>query len=560
MKNNNLLKRSFIIIFVWIASLITIMSFSVKAQEVIQNSQVSSVVTNHDQLPCITKEMHDEMKSRTTANMSRLRSEGNLMPTPDKTTVVTQTFAWPLTYNSNFYDNEYYYIQNYVDHDATIGSVEEYNCGDRTYDKPNNGGYNHSGTDICIGPYYWSMMDSMFVNVIAAAPGQIVDKDDGNYDRNCGFGAGSPNYVKIMHADGSYAVYYHMKSGSVTSKFIGETVEEGEYLGLVGSSGSSTNPHLHFEVLDQNSNPIDPWVGPCNPDISTSLWKNQLPYYNPGILRLITMSGSVPSTNCPDPEQLTIKNHFNPGDYIRFEIQLRDIMQGLPIGITVYDNLGNQILTNIHNYSGTFLVQGYYSDAMILPTTTGTYKMAVSYGGKSAVHYFTVGCPGAYNLTTVHSGKKGYLTGSSITSASQINSSSSNNIWYEAETYIQANPGFRATAGCTFTARINNCTIGGAKESSDLSDNPSTSSTLMAIPSVANAETKLQFNLSTDDEINLSVFDLTGRKIQTLINGQSNKQGKHEVTYNTASLVNGLYLVKLSGKQTDLTCKLVIQH
>lgn len=82
----------------------------------------------------------------------------------------------------------------------------------------------------------------------------------------------------------------------------------------------------------------------------------------------------------------------------------------------------------------------------------------------------------------------------------------------------------------------------------------------MAIPSVANAETKLQFNLSTDDEINLSVFDLTGRKIQTLINGQSNKQGKHEVTYNTASLVNGLYLVKLSGKQTDLTCKLVIQH
>lgn len=158
--------------------------------------------------------------------------------------------------------------------------------------------------------------------------------------------------------------------------------------------------------MDQNSNPIDPWVGPCNPDISTSLWKNQLPYYNPGILRLITMSGSVPSTNCPDPEQLTIKNHFNPGDYIRFEIQLRDIMQGLPIGITVYDNLGNQILTNIHNYSGTFLVQGYYSDAMILPTTTGTYKMAVSYGGKSAVHYFTVGCPGAYNLTTVHSGKK----------------------------------------------------------------------------------------------------------------------------------------------------------
>lgn len=526
------------------------------AQQIIQSSQSFTDMANHDHQPCITKEIREKMEARTRTNINRLTSQGVITGSQQKSTVVTETFAWPLTYNSNFYDNEYYYIQNYIDHDPSTGNLIDYTCGDRTYDKPN--GYDHSGTDICIGPYYWSMMDSMFVHVIAAAPGIIVDKDDGNYDRNCGFGAGNPNYVKIMHNDGSFAIYYHMKSGSVTDKANGEYVEEGEYLGIVGSSGSSTNPHLHFEVLDQNGDVVDPWVGACNPDISTSLWKNQLPYYNPGILRIMTLTAPVPSSTCPDPEPLTMCNHFNSLQPVRIEIHLRDVVPALVIGMTITDPAGNPFSTNFTN-NGSFTSSGFYYSTYI-PSASGTYKISVTYSGQSAVHYFTVGCPGAYNLSGSHSGKKGYLTGSNITSTANISSASSNQIWYEAESYIQVNPGFRATSGCTFTARINNCTVGGVRNGEITGQPVSSGSSLSAVPAIANNESKLVLNLSTDDKITITVYDQTGRMTETLVNEKSFVSGNHDLLFQTGSYPSGLYLIKLTGRQTEKSCRILIQH
>ena len=93
------------------------------------------------------------------------------------------------------------------------------------------------------------MKASDAVRIVAAAPGTIVSKTDGNFDRNCAIGSGQWNAVYVRHADNSVAWYGHMKSGSLTTKAVGETVVTGEYLGIVGSSGSSTGPHLHFEIL-----------------------------------------------------------------------------------------------------------------------------------------------------------------------------------------------------------------------------------------------------------------------------------------------------------------------
>lgn len=87
---------------------------------------------------------------------------------------------------------------------------------------------------------------------VAAAPGVITYKDDGHPDRSCAFSSDSPNMVVVTHADGSYAWYLHFKNGSLTPKGVGEPVAQGEYLGTVGSSGSSTGPHLHFEVYDSS--------------------------------------------------------------------------------------------------------------------------------------------------------------------------------------------------------------------------------------------------------------------------------------------------------------------
>ena len=64
-------------------------------------------------------------------------------------------------------------------------------------------------------------MDYDQVYVVAAAPGVIVFKQDGNFDRNCGFTGDPWNAVYVQHADGSVAWYGHMKNGSLTPKAVG---------------------------------------------------------------------------------------------------------------------------------------------------------------------------------------------------------------------------------------------------------------------------------------------------------------------------------------------------
>lgn len=63
------------------------------------------------------------------------------------------------------------------------------------------------------------------------------------------------NYVVIRHPWGEYSVYVHMKPGSARVK-PGQTVKAGAVIGQVGSSGSSTEPHLHFQVCD-SPGPLD---------------------------------------------------------------------------------------------------------------------------------------------------------------------------------------------------------------------------------------------------------------------------------------------------------------
>jgi hypothetical protein len=59
------------------------------------------------------------------------------------------------------------------------------------------------------------------------------------------------NHV-IIDLGGHYAFYAHLKPGSIRVR-VGDRVKRGQVLGLVGNSGNSTEPHLHFHISDANS-------------------------------------------------------------------------------------------------------------------------------------------------------------------------------------------------------------------------------------------------------------------------------------------------------------------
>ncbi|MEL6374111.1 MAG: M23 family metallopeptidase [Pseudomonadota bacterium] len=90
----------------------------------------------------------------------------------------------------------------------------------------------------------------------AAPTGTPIIAAGNGYIEEMGWKSGAGNYMRLRHSNGYKTSYSHM------SKFArglrkGMSVRIGQLIGYVGSTGLSTGPHLHFEVL-VNNRPVDP--------------------------------------------------------------------------------------------------------------------------------------------------------------------------------------------------------------------------------------------------------------------------------------------------------------
>jgi len=109
------------------------------------------------------------------------------------------------------------------------------------------------------------------VFVLAAAEGVVTFAIDTIFDREkrSVISKGLGNYLAISHPNKYYSYYGHLKKNSLRVA-IGDTVLVGDTIAEVGSSGNSTDPHLHFELYYDSLFVVDPFQGPCgNP---SSLW------------------------------------------------------------------------------------------------------------------------------------------------------------------------------------------------------------------------------------------------------------------------------------------------
>lgn len=95
----------------------------------------------------------------------------------------------------------------------------------------------HGGIDIA---------NSIGTPVLAASDGVVISA--GPY-------AGYGNMVKVRHSDGTVTLYGHLSAWTVS---VGQRVWAGDQIAKMGNTGNSTGPHLHFEVLLNGTDRVDP--------------------------------------------------------------------------------------------------------------------------------------------------------------------------------------------------------------------------------------------------------------------------------------------------------------
>jgi murein DD-endopeptidase MepM/ murein hydrolase activator NlpD len=370
-----------------VATLALLLAASAEATTSLRPEGGGSAPFLAEQVPCLDEDTRRQIEVRLAERTQRLEAQG-LLPAA---TVAAPAggLAWPLAPAPGLGDPGYHAVTYFVDLDpAYPGRLLDYMCGTRTYDTA--AGYNHSGVDYASWPFGWLRMDLGLVRIVAAAPGVILEKSDGNDDRSCALGDKAWNAVYVRHGDGSVAWYGHMKKGSLTTKPVGATVTAGEYLGVVGSSGSSTEPHLHFEVHDAAGRVTEPHAGACGGAVSW--WEVQRPYYDSAINALFTHSAAPLMPACPGAETPNLADVFAPGASATFATYYRDQRAGQITSYTIRKPDGTAFASWTHSTSTAHFPASYWYWTFTLPTgPPGTWVFEARYQWVTYSHAFAVG-------------------------------------------------------------------------------------------------------------------------------------------------------------------------
>jgi murein DD-endopeptidase MepM/ murein hydrolase activator NlpD len=91
------------------------------------------------------------------------------------------------------------------------------------------------------------MANNVGTPIVAARTGRVVFS--GWHDGGYGY------LVTLQHADGSRSLYAHNSRLMVSN---GQEVRQGTVIALMGSTGRSTGPHLHFEIHPSGAGAVDP--------------------------------------------------------------------------------------------------------------------------------------------------------------------------------------------------------------------------------------------------------------------------------------------------------------
>ena len=465
-------------------------------------------------------------------------------------------------------------ITGYVDLDATAG-IKDFNCGAITYD-------GHQGTDIELVNFY--EMDEG-VPIKCAAPGTVVYAHDGEFDRQTVWiDTVNANAVIVHHADGSDAWYWHMRKNSVRVK-VGDAVKVGDTLGLVGSSGFSSGPHLHFQV--QQGTAADPFSGACQPD--SSRWVVQ-PAYVLTLPFQVMDHGvtTIPLNWATVCEKPPAKTHVKAGAKVYSWFRLRNIVAADLMKWEFYN--GSTLYTSF-----SFAVDQTYSSSWWYGTLT--MPVGVTYYGPWTVKVYRGGAQiltdsfvydennnqlPVLNDTTISVSKGGSKNGtfSGVDPDGSI-------FWYKVTSLpkngIITQSGGR---GRNFTYTPNASFVGkdtllvcafddentngpNARYIFDVSTTPQDVraadrsvpgefSLSQNYPNPFNPSTTIEFTIPKNGMASLKVYDVLGREVATLVNGDIKGGMVHRVVFDASGYSGGLYFARLQFMDGVQTTKILL--
>jgi len=209
---------------------------------------------------------------------------------PETRDVSAMAFRFPLdcTYDVDCW------TARYMDR-GTGRRKQDFQCNAATQDK-------HKGTDYVIADLA-SMREG--VAVLAAADGTVLRRRDGvedisarGRDRSTFEGINCGNAVILDHGNGWETQYCHLRRGSIRPSG-GEAVKAGDVIGMIGLSGETEYPHLHFMVRKDGLD-LDPYDGgvfeqDCNAG-DGSLWA-EVPRYDPMTLLPVYFTAEQPTND-----------------------------------------------------------------------------------------------------------------------------------------------------------------------------------------------------------------------------------------------------------------------
>lgn len=163
-----------------------------------------------------------------------------------------------------------------------------------TWHAPRAGGRLHEGVDIIarMGQYVYAADNGTLTIQYWDAPGRLAG-----------------NGWRLTRADGTYFFYAHLSAFAPGLK-VGSKVVAGQIIGFIGSTGSSSTPHLHFEVHPGggaaiNPTPIVRAVDGCRVTTPPSQPGGVLPTPPTGATTTTTTpSSTTPTTTTPPPAQV----------------------------------------------------------------------------------------------------------------------------------------------------------------------------------------------------------------------------------------------------------------